>query len=518
MTASNGEVGMLGRRCGRIGGCTFALAAVVFVAVAGPADSATGWGNAGAMSDARGGHTATLLPTGKVLVTAGTDGPLNPATAEIYDPATNAWARAGTLTGGSRLTHAAALLQDGRVLVMGSSGCSCSAPRASAELYSPVTNSWSAAASMNTGRGGHTATTLPDGKVLVAGGSGSPNSPTAELYDPVSDTWSPTGSMASGRGGHSATLLPNGTVLVVGGADAPAELYDPAAGTWSATGSMTSARNRAGHVAVALSGGRVLVAGGSAGGVLSSTEIYDMSTGTWATVGGMAVGRAGHAGALLPDGTVLVAGGRDGSVYIASTEVFDPTTGAWSAVANLNLARDWHTATALPGGKVLIAGGYARGENISRGTATAERFPEEIRAEPPATGPPVGVVGPTAGVQPAPDTRAPFAALVSDRTQKIAKWVTTTVKCGSGEDCIVSATGKLTVPGAARVYSLTAVKRRTLKGGRSAKLKLAVPNRVRRAASKALHKRRRVRANLIVTVKDAAGNTRTLRDAIRLKR
>jgi hypothetical protein len=95
--------------------------------------------------------------------------------------------------------------------------------------------------SLATARYSHTATLLPNGKVLVAGGAGASGTlASAELYDPASDRWTATGSLATARNNYTATFLPNGKVLVAGGyigsSLASAELYDPASGTWTATG------------------------------------------------------------------------------------------------------------------------------------------------------------------------------------------------------------------------------------------------------------------------------------------
>src|SRR5262249_4770129 len=65
------------------------------------------------------GHTATLLPSGKVLVAAGVNmwmGPLD--TSELYDPATGTWAPPGQMAV-RRLDHTATLLPSGKVLVAG---------------------------------------------------------------------------------------------------------------------------------------------------------------------------------------------------------------------------------------------------------------------------------------------------------------------------------------------------------------------------------------------------------------
>ena len=114
-------------------------------------------------------------------------------------------------------------------------------------------------------RWGHTATQLDDGRVLVAGGVGPGGNITAsaEIYDPATDSWSAAASLGTERAQHTATLLDNGRVLVAGGGVASAEIYNPATNSWSATGSL--AASRFAHTATLLDDGRVLVAGGFVG-------------------------------------------------------------------------------------------------------------------------------------------------------------------------------------------------------------------------------------------------------------
>jgi hypothetical protein len=149
----------------------------------------------------------------------------------------------------------------------------------SAEVYDPASNSWSPAASLSAARESPTATLLASGKVLVAGGvgSGGDRLSSAEVYDPASNSWSPTGPMIAARNSHTATLLASGKVLVAGGLNssgylASAEVYDPASNSWSAAGFMSAARDV--HTATLLPSGKVLVAGGFNGSALSSAELY----------------------------------------------------------------------------------------------------------------------------------------------------------------------------------------------------------------------------------------------------
>ena len=82
-------------------------------------------------------------------------------------------------------------------------------------------------------------------------------------------------------------------------------------GSWVPTGSVGTARGL--HTATLLPSGKVLVAGGSNSGALSSAEIYDPATGSWSRPGSLGTARAGHTATLLPSGQVLVAGGYSGT-------------------------------------------------------------------------------------------------------------------------------------------------------------------------------------------------------------
>jgi N-acetylneuraminic acid mutarotase len=212
------------------------------------------WAPTGAMIADRAYHTATLLPDGRVLVVGGfnsnrsTTSSENQATAsaEIYDPGTGTWTLAATMAE-PRAGHTATLLPDGRVLVAGGSTANDSLhATASVERYDPGTGSWLATGSMNVARVYAAATLLPDGSVLVAGGfsGGSNIEPTgavapAGLFDPTSGAWTVTNRMTEARTYPTATLLVDGTVLVTGGRTKPvlgsalasAERYGPGGGT-----------------------------------------------------------------------------------------------------------------------------------------------------------------------------------------------------------------------------------------------------------------------------------------------
>ena len=268
------------------------------------------------------GHTSTLLQDGRVLITGGTDDSLSAsplAAVELYDPKTGkfvpTWSMAYARSG-----HTATLLPDGRVLIVGDYGTSFGTAIA-AELFDPTTGQFVQTGSPVHVRNGHTATLLQDGRVLIVGGTGTgafddPTPTSAELYDAQTGRFTLTGSLAARRwSGHTATLLKDGRVLVEGGNAsgvqevplASAELYDPKTGKFSTTGSMAVTRDT--QSVTPLLDGRVLVVGGDG----RTAELYDPNTGKFSTTGSTTIARNGQTATPLPDGRVLIAGGWDGA-------------------------------------------------------------------------------------------------------------------------------------------------------------------------------------------------------------
>ncbi|TMD25994.1 MAG: hypothetical protein E6I94_11060 [Chloroflexi bacterium] len=360
------------------------------------------WTLTGKMAIRRRGETATVLPDGHVLVAGSMPGdPVLSASAELYDSISGRWTETGSMHAPRVLGHSATLLPDGRVLVAGGGqvGAGYYPGQSSAELYDPGTGTWTETGNMAVARSSHSATLLPDGKVLVAGGttsvlSGPPYyraTREAELYDPVTGTWTATGSMKLGRWAPTAALLPGGNVLVVGGVDGgpvtqvqeptpgsstdnpdlrSAELYDPQSGTWTSVAPFAGAG--ACRIATALLNGEVLVVCAETSGLRTSAVLYDVASGSWSPTSAppkeCCLGEGGPFGSIvrLADGRVLW---KD---LVDPGELYDRVSGAWTSAGGPTYPADpsWglpsvstgnvfagykaDTLTLLPDGRVLM--------------------------------------------------------------------------------------------------------------------------------------------------------------------
>lgn len=239
-----------------------------------------------------GGIVLVAIPGGSVLVfgqTTDCSAPDCSSPVYRFDPASGQLASDGQLQI-TRNNFTATLLPTGKVLVVsGWAGNSmATSPADSYELFDPASGSSVLANTPQFAAFGAAAALLPNGQVLICGGGNHETGFSRQciLYDPAADTFAPTGSMAAGRNALDMFVLHDGRVLVMGGTNAQApdaEIYDPALGTFASAGNFVTPRSE--FSAALLDDGQVLVAGGIApasggapGAALSSAELFTASS------------------------------------------------------------------------------------------------------------------------------------------------------------------------------------------------------------------------------------------------
>jgi hypothetical protein len=364
--------------------------------------------DAGTLSTPRAWHTATVLPSGKILVIGGsTDGIITGSgnvvgQAELYDPSTRTFSPAGNLVR-ARCKHSALLLPDGRVVVVG--GVVGPAFIKDIEIWDPITRTFSLAGELNLIRVGQQLFLRRDGKVQVVGGYDWNSGPSAdsyrtELYDPATHGATLDFFLSTYR--VNPTLVPISATdfFLLGGENGDSywhqldliERYTVEEGSSHLLGAGHASKGFTTSDAVLTPAGKVVFGGGfnqingnldqvmSLDAQASTAVPYPVETNPLKKV------RLNHRTVMLPDGRVgFLAGetftGLADTTYLHDIEAFDPATKKSELLpVQFVKERARHTATPLPDGSILVIGGYAfsYAHGVSYpSTATCERLSYE---------------------------------------------------------------------------------------------------------------------------------------------
>jgi N-acetylneuraminic acid mutarotase len=345
------------------------------------ADDPTRFVSTGKLSQARFGHTATLLPDGRVVVVGGETTAAPALAIQAFDPATGEWTTLADLPS-KRENHTTTLLADGRLLVVGGGKSSEIGAPAGAEvldttlLVDPLAGSVTGGPGLHAARSHHTATRLADGRVVVIGGATNTHGyqsdfgdalGTVEIFDPKTNAWTDAASVKERRFLHTASVLGSGHLVVLGGSDETerelpvVESFDPTTGAWTTSPSL--AESRVFHATAQLDDGSIFVTTGKLANkrFLGTSEILDPSGGAWSAAPDLKTSRTAAALAKLASGRLLLAGGLHGSLAgfeaLDEAHIYDPTTRTWSAISAMKSKRRYHSSTTLQDGRVLLCGG-----------------------------------------------------------------------------------------------------------------------------------------------------------------
>ena len=331
----------------------------------------------GNMIHARSFHISVKLKNGKVLIAGGGNKrgySIFSNTAEIYDPDTGQFQATGNMNS-PRGMFTATLLNSGKVLVAG--GLDGYYPMKSAEIYDPNTGIWtSLSAELFSERYNHSAVLLGDGTVLIAGGAigtTTDQNPVitygAEIFDPVTESFTVTNTLNVARHTHFSTLLNDNTAFLFGGITTDnyisntSEIYNPITSSFSLADGFTPMRAEINQGGTILKDGNVFLAGGLGHGnkIINSVDLFNVTTKSFVPLPSMKWVRASHSVILLDNGNVLVAGGLSTYEPVATGEVFDVANKTWAITRNtMSNSRESFAMTKLDNGLVLVTVGFSK--------------------------------------------------------------------------------------------------------------------------------------------------------------
>jgi len=272
----------------------------------------------------------------------------------------------------TRLYNSLQVLRDGRVFV---AGAEYGTGGSTAEVFDPVTNTWTLTPSSGQNFIDSVSELLGDGRVLVAPVSPSVTRGTV-IYDPAANTWSAGPTTLRSQNEVPWLKLPDGSILSVDGTS-QAERFIPALNQWVADASTPDVM----YIGSETGCGHLLANGTAFFRGYTHTALYTPSgssaPGTWVAgpdiPGGLNCGDS--PGAVLPNSHVLFAAGPGYLTGPPSFFEYDPVANSIAQVdrpagMTLNIPPYTLTMLTLPDGGVLMKAGAAVYEYAgSSGTA-----------------------------------------------------------------------------------------------------------------------------------------------------
>jgi hypothetical protein len=211
------------------------------------------------------------------------------------------------------------------------------------EVYDPVTNTWTAKASMPTARADLSASVVGDKIYLIGGKKHLGVDPyysevdVNEAYDPVNDAWTTKSPMPASGFGY-ASAVADGKIYVIGGAHKfwtewdisdlnSNRVYNPENDSWSVSANLPTAVSYAAAAATAdfVAPKRIYVFGGhtQASNASGLVQAYDVATNAWRSGASMPTGRL-YSGVAVVNDVLYAIGGFDGENWLNANEEYLP--------------------------------------------------------------------------------------------------------------------------------------------------------------------------------------------------
>jgi chitodextrinase len=311
-----------------------------------------------------------LLPDGRILMSDGQ--PSFGRDARTWDPTTSSFTNA-VQPPVNIFCGAHEQMADGRIFFAGGH-VDAHVGLAAANIFNPVTNTWTALPDMNFPRWYPSVTSLPDGRMLVLSGESSCNDcmvNVPEIYDPATNSWAHLFNTQFQFSYYThAYVLPDGRVLVPSTSEDPivSQVLDLNALTWTPVGgpAVDGGSSAMYLPSKIVKGGTSTDPDTALRSAAATTYVLDMTqpSPTWRSVAPMNHARAFHTMTILPDGNVLVTGGgpstaaTDTANAVLPAELWSPVTETWTEMASMSAARLYHSiALLMPDGRVMTSGG-----------------------------------------------------------------------------------------------------------------------------------------------------------------